>query len=586
MTAIEIKLKNVRCIETATIQLRPGKIATLVGANNSGKTTVLDVVVGLIRALPGGQIMQINTDVYREVERRFLRPEAEVVIPTALVGDNAIFRETGLVHVHYLAALSQGVIDAGRPTMTSWAIDKVDVAVQGSSAPLIRSTASGRSAQDLASPGKHLECDPTAMTAGPFEPIGSGRQVNWTNCDHGLFYGPAPQSSPFVNGVRPIARRVYYLPAARTPAFPATSANAGLQGDGPASTGVLLRLHLKQEHWRTFNTALSLIFEDVEEVVFDEIGDHPAPHAVFSHGARVPFDRMGFGFRNCVAVLAEICAAPKNAIVVIDEPEQGLNQAAQRQLSTVIDGLRADVTLVVGTQSEAFCRGLSTDSLHLAARQGPTSRISPCNLTVADERRDLARAMGVDPLLLLDDGKIIYVEGISDEMVISEWLKLHFGASKRGCIVQALGGGDKLNETFAQPMFRTFKDRLFFIIDADGSTAVAPHSDQTRRRLEWINRLECAHFVLKRRELENYIGHTALAVGAKVNEAQLRPPEGVDESWIDFKEQVKAALGTGVYDERRITVGAFNALSTDDQRNLFKTENAALLEAIKRFAPA
>ena len=51
--------------------------------------------------------------------------------------------------------------------------------------------------------------------------------------------------------------------------------------------------------------------------------------------------------------------------------------------------------------------------------------------------------------------------------------------------------------------------------------------------------------------------------------------------WHDIKKAVKAHKGS--YNERHITVGAFNLLDDDRKKRIFENENDALLDAIRGF---
>ena len=70
-------------------------------------------------------------------------------------------------------------------------------------------------------------------------------------------------------------------------------------------------------------------------------------------------------------ILGVLCSIPQGSILLIDEPEKGLNQAKQRDLAMLLETVRPDITLILATQSEAFCRGLAKSELVLVSVNCP-----------------------------------------------------------------------------------------------------------------------------------------------------------------------------------------------------------------------
>ena len=100
--AIEIVVENVRRIERAQLNLRPGSRTVLVGRNNSGKTTLLDMVARALWSLPGpiphDGWRQFNTSWYRRTGETYLRPKVTVSISVAtLRADLAVQADASLV---------------------------------------------------------------------------------------------------------------------------------------------------------------------------------------------------------------------------------------------------------------------------------------------------------------------------------------------------------------------------------------------------------------------------------------------------------------------------------------------------------
>jgi len=275
--------------------------------------------------------------------------------------------------------------------------------------------------------------------------------------------------------------------------------------------------------------------------------------------------------------------APQNAVIVIDEPEQGLNQARQRDFAHLLEMLRPDLTLLIATQAEAFCKGLESSSLCLVENKDGRALVEPIDLRNNQaHRKRMARAMGINPLYLVEGGKIIFVEGSSDQKIISEWLSLNFlDAELQNVQIQDLGGVGKVEEEFAKPMFLSFKDRIFFLLDSDRATQESMLGANIQRLVSWFNENGIAnHYVLQRRKIENYLGCEPLAKAAGINSSSICPVEN-GEAWFDFKEAVKREKG--FYDENKITVKAYRDLDQNNRKNIFRDENAGILASIKEF---
>lgn len=275
--------------------------------------------------------------------------------------------------------------------------------------------------------------------------------------------------------------------------------------------------------------------------------------------------------------------APREGVLIIDEPEKGLNQACQRDLAILLEALRPDLRLVVATQSEAFCRGLSaSSSVVLVEADGNTARATTLNIvTETEDVRRLARAMGLDPLYLGEGGRILYVEGVSDQIIVEQWLKLNF-PHLQGVQVVALGGCGKISEEYVKPLLVAFREHVFLLLDSDRSSQAEARSPAIDRLVRWLEANDVAnHYVLQKREVENYLGPEFIAQVAGIHPSVLRATRG-HEDWFDIKAAFEGHAGFR-YDERRLSVGAYELLDPERRRNLFQDENAAIVERLRAF---
>jgi hypothetical protein len=389
-------------------------------------------------------------------------------------------------------------------------------------------------------------------------------------------------NTPFGEQLLALAKRTFFLNSLRQADFSSTEEAELTHDNMHVTTSLLKQMYYQEEagHWLTFQTAIKLLFEDIEKLEFRPILGKLVPHIRFAYGDATPVADTGFGLRNALHILCILCSLPPNALLIIDEPEIGLNQQKQRDFAKLLDGMRRDVTLILATQSESFIKGLSTTSnVALLRPDRGSSRSVSISMSKDDDLRTLARQMGIDPLYLLEGGSIIYVEGPSDKHIITRWLELNTTLPANVDIIP-LGGTGRLQEAFARPMFRHFKERLFFLLDSDGESEEKPRSRAIEERVEFFVESSIDQFiVLTRRELENYIGYEAIARAANVHPESIRPL--TDPRYWDLKQAIQRTKGA--YDPMHISIPAFDSLSHESKKKLLRDENDDVLSRLKSF---
>ena len=182
----------------------------------------------------------------------------------------------------------------------------------------------------------------------------------------------------------------------------------------------------------------------------------------------------------------------------------------------------------------------------------------------------------------MEGGKIIFVEGSSDQKIVTDWLSLNFSEVETENVqIQDLGGVGKVEEEFAKPMFLNFKDGIFFLLDSDKATQDSVSGPNIQRLVSWFDGNGISnYYVLKRREIENYLGHESLARAAGINSSSIRPV-GDSGAWFDFKEAVKREKG--FYDENKTTVKAYRDLDAATRKKIFADENETIIDSIRKF---
>lgn len=582
--SIEIVVENVRRIERAALELAPGSRTVLVGRNNSGKTTILEMAARALWSLPGpyphSGWREFNTSYYRRTGDVYQRPRVTVTMPLATLGDDLGHAADTLVVFEEWANVLEARVRADNHLATQLLTAKIELVLGARRCHLVR--VDGAGAEDLWS-AEPMHICAALLDEAQWAPFNLDAPPNLhPNHRAGALY---QANTRFSRASAAFARRVLYVPVGRQPGFGAQAALLELtQAEMQTVTGLLLRL--KAVHSPAFeglSGSLSLLFPETRRLTLAEHGGTVVPQVEFTDGRTEHVGNLGFGFQNALHLLTVVSMTPANGILLIDEPEKGLNQSCQRDLAILLEALRPDLTLLVATQAEAFCRGLSTSSkVQLIEAEGNTARATPLNIVESPEDvRRLARAMGLDPLYLGEGGRIIYVEGVSDQLIVERWLRIHFPHAA-GVQVVALGGCGKISEEFVKPLLIAFKEHVFLLLDSDRPAQAEPRSAAIDRLVRWLEQNDIAnHYVLEKREVENYLGPDAIAAAAEIHPGVLRSAPG-HEDWFDIKAAFSNHKGYR-YDERRLSVGAFDLLSAEQRSNLFQGENAAILGMLRRF---
>lgn len=580
---IKVEVENVRCIKQCAFDVPVHSRTVLVGTNNAGKSSLLDATSQALRAMSlESQQKFIDNSFYRRQADEYYRPQVSLDLPVRHVLSKGleIAPDADRMGVLLVASSPAESTTPNKAKASSFIPVRIELKKPDGSQLYLLNSSKKVGVIDLET-DPFLVMDPRLRDPRLW---GQSQLTQASSSGHRIaeYY---KSDSPLVWELGKWSSNVFYFPAMRSAAFEPGGGESALNVQAINNvTPVMKRVLYEDRHWRSLSMSVSLLFDEISELKFIEVHGGLAPHALLRSGGAVPVRDMGFGFRNAVHLLVAAHAAPKDSVLVIDEPEQGLNQSRQQEFATLLETVRGDITLVFATQSEAFCRGLSASNICVIepSSEDGASRVYPIALSEPEGRRRLAKSMGVSPLYLFEGGRILFVEGISDKMIVSDWLKLNFGhVAATRLDVQALGGTGKIVEEFARPMFENFKEHIFFILDSDGSGPDERVSVPIASRIRWFKERGISNYiVMGRREIENYIGHDAVAEAAGIHPSKIRPMPG-QELWQDLKRAVKDQIG--YYDERKITVGAYELLDLDRRKGLFREENSSFLEAIGAF---
>jgi energy-coupling factor transporter ATP-binding protein EcfA2 len=578
MTEFQLEIQNVRRLERATVTLAPGTATVLVGSNNSGKTTVLDMVARTFWSLPchyDENARMFNTSWYRRMGPTVLRPKVTVRVPSDALGV-AVVAGSAALEFELLGRQTEARVSPSAIQDTKL----VTVAGNVVDASRRRAVLSYETPPLDAWADPVLKCIPELRDESRWRTLSTdGDPPSDVIVAEALCRIDTPLSRALSN----LANRVVYLPASRSPQWHSTSAVAQLTRGGSHHVSALL-LNLRATNAAAFDalsSALSVLFSDVAELRLADGGGQLVPQIRFTDNHVEDVGNVGFGLQNVIHLLTVLLMVPDRSIVIIDEPETGLNRAAQRDLAPVLESLRSDVALLVATQSDTFCRGFSAPTMVLLAEAlGASSMIGAVDVRQPSDLRRLARGLGLDPVFLLEGGKIVYVEGSSDAAVVRAWMRLHFPGYDSRYEVVPLGGCGRIGEEFVKPIIKAYSAGVFVLLDSDRPSSVVLRSQRIAELENWLTENSVAHYVLEKHEIENYVGYDAIARASGMHPAALRPVAGTDD-WHDIKAAFKIARGFP-YEGRR-TVEAFNGLTATAQKALFGSETPKMLDELRAF---
>ena len=588
---MKIRIENVGCFESCELALPSGSRTVLIGTNNSGKSSLLDVLIKSVWSLPGydnftgdytGRL-GLSSSYYRRQGTSVYRPQVcmTLSVKDSFPAEADFSSQHQELNFLLAGSTSEKRIEPNNPSNTFLLPFSCSVSIGAEVKQLFKAQNPIAEIPDLQGYGS-LVTELSLRSELDWEQY--KERPDFQNWSALAISNIAAINTPFTRALKKLISRTFYISAGRNPQFNAHGNDMDLRQDRIHDiTPLLKRLAYDTVKWNTLQSALTLLFEEISELKLLPVGENVAPHVQSTSGDLVPVSDMGFGLRNALQILVVMSVAPTGSILVVDEPEQGLNQARQRDFAKLLEMLRPDLTLLVATQAEAFCKGLESSSLYLVENKDGRALVGQIDLRANQaHRKRMAKAMGINPLYLVEGGKIIFVEGSSDQKIVSDWLSLNFSdVETKNVQIQDLGGVGKVEEEFAKPMFLNFKDGIFFLLDSDRATQDSVRGANIQRLVSWFDENGISnYYVLKRREIENYLGHESLARAAGINSSAIRPT-GDGKAWFDFKEAVKREKG--FYDENKITVKAYRDLEVGTRKNIFAEENETILAAIKDF---
>jgi len=251
----------------------------------------------------------------------------------------------------------------------------------------------------------------------------------------------------------------------------------------------------------------------------------------------------GSGFLQVLLLLAFFYARPAT-ILLMDEPDAHLHVILQKETYDLLRKIASqrNCQLLIATHSEVLLD--STDPSRVLAFIGERPHLLSHDVDKDALREALKRLTTTDLILGRDIGSVLYVEGESDEKILSEWARIlkHKPASLffERPYVHWLGGRS----------LKEAKDHYFALLAAfprlrgvcllDGDNRDEPDSEMTRaglRVLRW-KRYEIENYLLIPAAIKRYVSALPLFESKVDKEFGKQVPAGTD-LFSDHVSQVR-----------------------------------------------
>lgn len=135
----------------------------------------------------------------------------------------------------------------------------------------------------------------------------------------------------------------------------------------------------------------------------------------------VPLSALGGGVEQVVALATVLLGEPDARILLLEEPESHLHEAAQRRLARQLAENRGERQLFIATHSPVFINAFEEAEVFKVTKSSGISKVEHC--ISSKTQRDVLDALGVLPSSVLQTNCVIWVEGPTERELVRFWLR-------------------------------------------------------------------------------------------------------------------------------------------------------------------
>lgn len=283
---MKIQIQNVRCIDNCELELPAGSRTVLIGTNNAGKSSLLEIVIRSLWSLPGcdnfssdfQSRLGLSSSYYRRQGTTIYRPRVSVSmsVPCYFPGEPAFTSRHQELKFLLAGSISEARVEPNNPAnIFLWPYEWV-ISIGADSKTLFKYQNPIESIADLQGHQGIVE-------------VSLRSEEDWINCRENPSFQNwtgnqlmqiAAINNPFTRAIKKFIGRTFFISAGRNPLFSANGSDLDLRQDRIQEvTPLLKRLAFDPIKWNVLQSAITLLFDEISELKLLPVGENVAPRS-------------------------------------------------------------------------------------------------------------------------------------------------------------------------------------------------------------------------------------------------------------------------------------------------------------------